>query len=56
MQHERLEAALRDYLDVRELSLFTNGTVALITAMRALDLTRRSDDDAVHVSRDAARA
>ena len=35
----RLEAALRDYLGVRELSLFTNGTVALITAIRALDLT-----------------
>jgi len=38
-QHERLEAALRDHLGVRELSLFTNGTVALITAIRALDLT-----------------
>jgi len=38
-QHERLEAALRDRLGVRELSLFTNGTVALITAIRALRLT-----------------
>ena len=38
-QHERLEAALRGYLAVRELSLFTNGTVALITAIRALGLT-----------------
>ena len=38
-QHERLETALRDYLGVRELSLFTNGTVALITAIRALGLT-----------------
>jgi len=38
-QHERLEGALRDHLGVRELSLFTNGTVALITAIRALDLT-----------------
>ena len=28
-QHERLESALRDYLGVRELSLFTNGTAAL---------------------------
>ena len=37
-QHERLQAALRDHLGVRELSLFTNGTVALITAIRALDL------------------
>ena len=38
-QHERLEAALRAELGVRELSLFTNGTVALITAIRALGLT-----------------
>jgi len=37
-QHERLEAALRTELGVRELSLFTNGTVALITAIRALGL------------------
>ena len=39
LQHERLEAALRIYLDVPELSLFTNGTVGLITAIRALGLT-----------------
>jgi len=38
-QHAQLEAALRDYLGVRELSLFTNGTAALITAIRALDVT-----------------
>lgn len=38
-QHERLEAALRAYLDVNQLSLFTNGTVALITAIKALDLS-----------------
>ena len=38
-QHERLEAALRAQLGVRQLSLFTNGTVALITAIRALGLT-----------------
>jgi dTDP-4-amino-4,6-dideoxygalactose transaminase len=37
-QHERLEAALRAHLGVRQLSLFTNGTVALITAIRALGL------------------
>ena len=35
-QHEQLESALRTHLGVRELSLFTNGTVALITAIRAL--------------------
>ena len=38
-QHERLESALREYLGVRELSLFTNGTAALITAIRALNLS-----------------
>ncbi len=38
-QHEQLEAALRRRLDVPELALFTNGTAALITAIRALDLT-----------------
>jgi dTDP-4-amino-4,6-dideoxygalactose transaminase len=37
-QHERLESALRTYLDVGELSLFTNGTIALMTAVRALGL------------------
>jgi dTDP-4-amino-4,6-dideoxygalactose transaminase len=37
-EHERLEAALRAHLGVAELSLFTNGTVALITAIRALGL------------------
>jgi len=39
LQHERLEAELRIYLDVPHLSLFTNGTVGLITAIRALGLT-----------------
>jgi dTDP-4-amino-4,6-dideoxygalactose transaminase len=37
-QHERLEAALRDYLGVPQLSLFNNGTIALMTAFRALGL------------------
>ena len=38
-QHEQLEAALRAHLGVPELSLFNNGTIALMTAMRALDLS-----------------
>lgn len=38
-QHDELESALRSHLGVRELSLFTNGTAALITAIRALGLT-----------------
>jgi len=37
-QHDLLEDALRRHLGVAELSLFTNGTVALITAIRALGL------------------
>jgi len=38
-QHELLEAALRRYLAVPELSLFNNGTIALFTAIRALGLS-----------------
>lgn len=38
-QHERLEAALRDHLGVPQLSLFNNGTIALMTAVRALGLS-----------------
>ena len=53
-QHAELESALRAHLGVRELSLFTNGTVALITAIRALGTHRRRAHDAVHLSGDAA--
>ena len=38
-QHQQLESALRDYLGVSQLSLFNNGTIALITAFPALELT-----------------
>lgn len=34
--HQRLEAELCDYLGVGHISLFTNGTVALVTALQAL--------------------
>lgn len=34
--HQQLEVALADYLGVDHLSLFTNGTLALITALQAL--------------------
>lgn len=37
--HERLEAALADYLGVKYLSLYTNGTIPLITALQALGIT-----------------
>lgn len=37
--HQQLEAALRDYLKVPYVSLFTNGTLPLITALQALHIT-----------------
>lgn len=36
--HQALEAALCEYLGVRYISLFSNGTIALVTALRALDI------------------
>lgn len=37
--HHQLETALADYLKVPYLSLFTNGTLPLITALQALNIT-----------------
>lgn len=37
--HQRLEKALCDYLGVEYLSLFTNGTLPLITALQAMHIT-----------------
>ncbi|MBX3644872.1 MAG: DegT/DnrJ/EryC1/StrS family aminotransferase [Rubrivivax sp.] len=37
--HQRLEAALADYLGVPQVALFSNGTLALITALQALRVT-----------------
>lgn len=37
--HQQLEQALTDYLGVGYLSLFTNGTLPLITALQALGIT-----------------
>ena len=37
--HQQLEKALCEYLGVKYISLFTNGTVALVTAMQALRVT-----------------
>lgn len=34
--HQQLEGALCDYLGVKHLSLFTNGTIALVTALQSL--------------------
>lgn len=37
--HQELEAALADYLGVEHLALFSNGTIALVSAMQALRIT-----------------
>lgn len=37
--HQQLEQALRDYLGVKHLSLFVNGTIALVTALQTLRIT-----------------
>ena len=37
-QHVRLEMALKDYLEVDNISLFSNGTLALMIAIKALGL------------------
>ena len=37
--HQQLEKELCDYLGVDYISLFNNGTIALVTALQALDLT-----------------
>ena len=37
--HQQLEAALCDYLGVKHISLFTNATIALVTALQYLRMT-----------------
>jgi dTDP-4-amino-4,6-dideoxy-D-glucose transaminase len=37
--HQQLESALCEYLGVDHLALFTNGTIALVTALQALRIT-----------------
>ncbi|MHB1116415.1 DegT/DnrJ/EryC1/StrS family aminotransferase [Sideroxydans sp.] len=37
--HQQLERALCDYLGVKYISLFTNGTIGLVTALQALRIT-----------------
>jgi dTDP-4-amino-4,6-dideoxygalactose transaminase len=37
--HKELEKALCDYLGVEHIALFTNGTIALVTALQALRIT-----------------
>lgn len=41
--HQQLENALADYLKVPYISLFTNGTLPLLTALQALRITGRSN-------------
>ena len=38
-QHEMLVGRLRTYLDVPEVSLYNNGTIALLAAVRALNMS-----------------
>lgn len=37
--HQQLELALRDYLGVDHIALFANGTIALLTALKALGIS-----------------
>ena len=37
--HQQLEEALREYLGVEHIALFTNGTIALVTALQTLRIT-----------------
>jgi dTDP-4-amino-4,6-dideoxygalactose transaminase len=37
--HQEFERALREYLGVKQIALFTNGTIGLITALQALRIT-----------------
>lgn len=37
--HQQLEQALCDYLGIKHIALFTNGTIALVTALQALRIT-----------------
>jgi|APTNR8051073442_1049403.scaffolds.fasta_scaffold03006_5 dTDP-4-amino-4,6-dideoxygalactose transaminase len=37
--HQQFEAALQDYLGVKHISLFANGTLALVVALQALRIT-----------------
>ena len=38
VQVKKLEQELKEYLDVKNISLFCNGTIALMTALKGLDL------------------
>ena len=37
--HKEFESALADYLGVKHISVFSNGTLALLTALQAIDIT-----------------
>ena len=37
--HQQFEQALCDFLGVRHISLFTNGTLALVTALQSMRIT-----------------
>jgi dTDP-4-amino-4,6-dideoxygalactose transaminase len=41
--HQKFEKKLCDYLDIKNIYIFNNGTIALITALKALDLPKGSE-------------
>ncbi|UDQ96954.1 DegT/DnrJ/EryC1/StrS family aminotransferase [Lentisphaerota bacterium WC36G] len=41
--HNQFEEKLKEYLKVKNISIFNNGTIALITALKALDLPTNSE-------------
>lgn len=45
--HEQLEHALRDYLGVPEIVLFNNGTIALIAALKVLNLAEEGKTEVI---------
>ena len=49
--HQKLEAALCEYLGVEHVALFTNGTIALVTALQALRITAKSSPRRTRSSR-----
>ena len=40
VKHNLLEKKLKDLLKVRNVSVFNNGTIALLTALKAVDLPK----------------
>jgi dTDP-4-amino-4,6-dideoxygalactose transaminase len=52
--HQQLKSALCDYLGVNDLSPFTNGTIALVTTLQTLRITREVITTTVFLRRHCA--